>query len=711
MAMIEALTWSKDSIVNVDKDIINNQTGTASVTDKSLTLDGVSTVTYSYTYDTTNKTLKTSNLKFYLDVINQDITINSRYDESVQVEVHIQYYKENISDTGVMLGYVLGGTDTIQVNPYYRHEDMPNSGYIKEIEVETNNQFISLIEVNFINTSTNQVIFVDPKIYHSMSVADALENFEFDNNDGVVTYNDLILYTTDGSWEISNTDEQKYIEVVIPEEYCKQVSDAFGFLFLDWLFTDIDGNPIIDTVHTQQKIVYPSGTYTVNNGRCQINPKGNGIKKIRAELTGLNQVYDEKHLTITNNNVTDIALRINNASGKIDGNGVIDAYLEVIPVTNKTGVSSSHQDIKIVSLESYDGVGLADYTNFTGQLLNGRVNIGFIGKQNGKVKLIVEVNVLNSPSYQRLNPVGFRKEFIIDVVNVVPKPDFYLVYYNGTEIDANTPYLRIGVKTDLPNNIGATQSQYTFQALDAGADVAIQPETTVEGKELIYRIYPLGIGKVQLKFTPYYWIPNRWHAQNPLITEIEVKEVTTVISTTLTSNTGIFEINNPTGQLEVEATSNYTYHNGYVWSQRTIDGGSVTLAANGNIVTITANKEGKLELVCKPNSGPEAVKEIVVSNQYPVGVNLHTGTEPAKVLLNSQITVYAEPTTPCATSYDKYNFIINKVTDTANTQINVTNAKYLTFTGNGLGTVRIDCTRQVDNKFMGSIEIEIVDTI
>ena len=102
--MADNLVFSPDSIIDLTKDVASETTGTVTISDGVLVLSPVSSATFSYSFDTYDNKLKANSLRAVLDVINSNTTVNSRYDESVQVELYIQYYKEVLDSDGSLQG-------------------------------------------------------------------------------------------------------------------------------------------------------------------------------------------------------------------------------------------------------------------------------------------------------------------------------------------------------------------------------------------------------------------------------------------------------------------------------------------------------------------------------------------------------------------------------------------------------------------------------
>ena len=176
------------------------------------------------------------------------------------------------------------------------------------------------------------------------------------------------------------------------------------------------------------------------------------------------------------------------------------------------------------------------------------------------------------------------------------------------------------------------------------------------------------------------------------------------------TNTGLFEITQGSGQLEVYPRPNYDYYGGYSFSQVSIDGGSVTITDKGDYALITGNKNGKLELICTPTYGPSASCEITVSGQYPEEVKLTCADNIFKIPINGTLMVYAEAGNKPNSNYDKYDWSGEKLDADVGYSSSVWD-KYCKYTGTALGKFRLSAIRQVDSKFMASQVIKVVQSL
>lgn len=721
--MTESLVWNKKSIINIDTDTMTKSTGTATVSDGSLVLGANSSATYNYSYDTTSKVMQTKNLKFVLDVLNSDETVNSRYDESVQVEIYIQYYKKQLDDKGNVTGYLLGINDTYQINPYFKHEV---EGYTNEYEVDINDDMMVFIEINFINTSTNQITFISPKVFNSMTIMDAIDEYGGGDTPGGDTpplIEDLVIYSTSGNYTIGDTDGELILQVGVPDEYIVKYANSIDGVDLQWTFTDTSGTPHTFKTYEQlaKKVTYEetdeSGnvttitkTFRLVFGQCVLKAYGDGVFKIRVALTDEPTIYAERLITIKNNNVADMELTIGSPSGKIDGTNYSNASIKLLPETNR---DSYVRDIEVVSLETYDGYGKAKIGNWTGKVQSGIVNFQIKGISKGKVKLTVRIDGSSVDSNNRFFPIGFTKEFILDVVGVPELADLYTRFPNGKIIDATKEYIDIIVGTNRAYNLRYNYSTYGLESLDGVGQGYVNLLTDSDNKELTYRIYPVAIGKI--KFWGNMYENNTSVYNNVYVGRVEVEiDITALykeLTTALTTNTGLFEITQGDGQLEVHCTPNYSYAGNYSFSQASIDGGSVNISNQSNYALLTAVKDGRLNLVCKPARGKAVQHEIVISGQYPKDVQLTTPDNADMIVAGGQLTITGTPGKPYSTRYYKFKWIIDKVNPEVGYNSTSDGYSYITITGKGLGLIRVNCYNYYTNEFLASRIFKVVQSI
>lgn len=703
--MTESLVWNKKSIMDLTIDTMIESTGTATLSDGSLTLGANSSCAFSYTFDTTNNIMETSDLKFILNVINSNETVSSRYDESVQIEAYIQYYEKTVDSSGNITGYLLGGNDTYQINPYFRHEV---EGYTDTYEVNIDKNMLSHITIYFINMYDNTITFVNPRVFNSMSVMDAIDEYGGGEEPGPsepTLKNDLILYSTSGNYTISNTDGQLTLEVELSDDIIKKYANR-DEISLRWLCTakSGQGSALIGPA-SDYKYVYIDGVkYTIYNSYRTITAISNGVINVRVEIDGDNTVYAERNITMTNNEVVDMELKIESPSGKVEGTNYSNASIKLLPETNRSGYGGAGDDMKIISLVTYDG-GEAEIGSWEGTIEGGRVNFQIRGKKSGKVKLTVQI----IPGvYTNFYPLGFTKEFIIDVVGIPVLSDLYTRTPNGKVIDVTKEYIDIIVGTNRSNTL-STSSSYGLESLDGVGQGYVTLLNSSDSKELTYRVYPVAVGKIK------FWgnMQEDYSGYKPVgrvEVNIDITALYKELTTEITTNTGLFEITQGGGQLEVHCTPNYSYAGDYSFSQVSIDGGSVSIDDKGDYALITADREGKFNLICKPDRGKSVQREINVSNQYPENVQLTCADNIFKVPINGTLIVYAEAGNKPNSNYDRYNWEAEKL-DADVGYSGDTWDKNCKFTGTALGKFRLSAVRRVDSKFMTSQVIKVVQTL
>lgn len=709
--MIESLVWNKESILNIDKDTMYESTGTVTVSNESLVLEAKSSATYDYTFDTTDNTLETSDLQFILNVINSNTTVSSRYDESVQVETYIKYYEKQVDNSGNVTGYILGNTDTYQINPYFRHE---SEGYTDTYEVSIEKNYTVELKIKFINNSDNTVTFVNPRVFNSMSVMDAIDEYGGGQSGGDTPplIDALTLYSLEEKYTIDTMDGSLTLQVYIPDEYVnkhKYKSGSEWRIGIKFKVTTLSGNILYYTNRSEniwQDFTLEDGTKSsvfITSGRyTYAMAGGNGKFRVRAELDGDSTIYAERDITVTNNNVNDMQLIIDSASGKIDGNEVLSGRVKILPEMTRRGPGGSFDDVTM-QLTSYDG-GDATITSGGGDLSGGVIPFTVIGRTNGKVKLTVTTIALSTYSYQRLFPSGFTKEFIIDVVNVtghvfVDTPD-------GTVLDNTKEYIDLILTTNY--GTGMNLNSFSVQSLDGNGKAAASKIINEDYKAGL-RIYALDIGKIKVSG----YISNRWvdlSFNDYFEQEIDITGLYKELTTEITTNTGLFEITQGGGQLEVHCTPNYSYAGGYSFSQVSIDGGSVSIDDKGDYALITANKEGRLNLICTPTYGKSVQCEISVSNQYPENVQLTCADNIFKVPINGTLMIYAEAGNKPNSNYDKYDWVSEKLDSDVNLEFTGWD-KYARYKGLNLGKIRVSAVRKVDSKFMASQVIKVVQSL
>lgn len=714
--MVESLVWSPESIMDLSKDTLidTETTGTVTLSDSVLELNGEARAVFSYTYDAAENILETSDLQLVLDVINSDTTINSRYDESVQVELYMQYYKEELDSSGNVTGYVLGHTETYQINPYFKHEI---EGYTNTYEISVDKNRVVYIEVHFINVSENIVKFVNPKIYNSMKVLDAINEYgggdSGDSGGGSVPLlKDLTIYVESGSTTLKHFKDKVVLGVAVPHDLLLKYNDGD----IHWTITALTGEmhwqtgyeSYYERVETTNDEGEPiTKDFYISAGKMIFSGLSDGTVKIRASLSVDNTIYDERNISIINCDIKDYSLVVNTEDGKIHGNGANNVTVKLLPLSGRTNIDTWHDGIN-VSIKTYD-TGQAKlssgHTSGSFKVIDDTFDFSIYGVVDGKILITLENDNTNCEYY----PGYFYKEFIVDVVNTVVVPDVYISSIDEGMGDGTSESYNISVSTTRSYSL-RTDSGYGIESVDGNGKAYVKCISTGNSRTLTYEICPIALGKVKFYGNMHEYVSGGSVYVGRVEYEFEItslfKELTGIVET----NTGLFEITQGAGQLEVYPRPNYSYYGGYSFSQVSIDGGSVSISDKGDYALITGDKEGRLELICKPTYGPNLSCEISVSNQYPEDVKLTTADNIFKVPINGSLMIYAEANDNPNPNFNKYNWAIEKLDADGGCSYNYWNDS-IKLTGTSLGKLRLNCARQVDNKYLTSQVVKVVQSL
>ena len=722
--MVESYVWSKESIMNLSTDTIVEYEGDVSLSNSTLVLNGLSSAKFSYAFNTTDKVLQSNELGIDLIVENDNIEANSRYGEDIQVELYIQYYDDVLDDNGQIAGYIIGGRDTYQLHPYFRHEV---DGYTSRLEIEIYNKKIANIDVLFINSSEDRVEFKNIQMFNSITVMDAISMYGGSGAGGggdtpaPPLIDGITLYSTSGSYTIDVMGGELILETLLSDDLILQYAGGTNGrqVELTWLITCLSGAENIGrTQYTISQRVENGVDYALFYGRQVFKALGNGVYNVRVEITNNPTIYTEKNITILNNNITDIEMTILSDNGKLNSDTITNCTLKLLPENNKTQ-ANSHDDIK-VTISSYDGNGLAyiwepsqnyKYSNRNYKVSGGVVNLQLVGAYNGKVKVTVEfINNVNI-QYNILYPAGFIKEFIIDVVGIPVSNYVYIDIPAGNVINDSMDRLQVYVKCDSERIYkgGTNGSTYGVESVD-GLGSAVVTVDTNDGyaNTISYSIIPLTPGKIR------FWTNTVTYSGKVvyyIAEEIDIESIKNIPETIIETNTGMFEIASGGGQLEVYPRPNYDWSGDWSFSQATIDGGSVTIQDKGVYALVTADKNGRLNFICTPAKGKPISCELSISNQYPESVTLTTGAgsseENFKVGVGSTLTIYVEPEQIVNNTHNRYNFLVDKIDSNVNVNMSMS-TNYCVITGRQVGKFRLNISRYVDNKFLTSVIIEVV---
>lgn len=714
--MVESLVWSPESIMDLSKDTLidTETTGAVTLSDSVLELNGEARAVFSYTYDAAENILETSDLQLVLDVINSDTTINSRYDESVQVELYMQYYKEELDSSGSVTGYVLGHTETYQINPYFKHEI---EGYTNTYEISVDKNRVVYIEVHFINVSENIVKFMNPKIYNSMKVIDAINEYGGGDSGGsgggdVPLLKDLTIYVESGSTTLKHFKDKVVLGVAVPHDLLLKYNDGS----IHWTITTLTGEVHWETSHesyyervetTNDEGAPIIKDFHISSGKMIFTGLSDGTVRIRASLNVDNTIYDERNISIINCDIKDYSLTINTEDGKIHGSGATNVTVKLLPISGRTNIGTWHAGIN-VNIKTYD-TGQAKLssgsTSGSFKVIDDTFNFSIYGVVDGKILITLENVNINCEYY----PGYFYKEFIVDVVNTVVLPDVYVSSADEGIGNGISESYNLSVSTTRSPSL-RTDSGYGIESIDGNGKAYVKCISTGNSRTLTYEICPMALGKVKFYGNMHEYVSGASIYVGRVEYEFEITALYKELTGTVETNTGLFEITEGAGQLEVYPRPNYSYYGGYSFSQLSIDGGSVSISDKGDYALITADREGKLELICKPAHGPNLSCEISVSGQYPENVKLVTADNIFKVPINGNLTVYAEAGNNPNSAHNRYGWTGDKLDSDVDYSLSSSNLN-TKITGRALGKFKLNCDRYVDGKLMASQVIKVVQSL
>lgn len=720
--MNESIVWSPDSIMNIAEDTMSNSSGTVSTSGSSLILAAKSEAVYTYTFDTSDNMIKASNLRLSLNVKNSDSTAVSRYDESVQVELTIQYYKEVVGNDGVATGYELGTIDTYQVNPYFNHE---TDGYFKNYDLDIEDTPLVFIEVKFINTSDNEVTFISPLVINSMTVMDAITAYGGSGGGGgggtepeLQMINDLILYSETDNYKIDVYNGKLTLKVSIPPKYFEGTNN--NRLNVSWVFETLSGNPIYRSGYNNYDYIINGVQYSANSGVCHIeNTYSNGTFKVRASIvdsvTG-NIVYDEKTISIINCNIDDVSIEVLDTEGKIRG---CDGTKVRFTINNNLGNITGN--LLRLTVEKYD----------TGQLEIQKFNDGYLatplkfvdnvaetivgGINDGKAKIILKPD-------NNVYPTTFKKEFIVDVVEATPS-EIYLVA-DKTEIRSHNDIVNLTITSNTNTLLDGGMSSIKITYPNGGklgrngyngvADALIW---TMSGNRNVLTNTTFGLDKgkailvAEMKTIADGTITYTSEPIEINITFADEAEPTPVLE----SSTGVFRIDKGGGQLVLTPIPGYSWYDNYDYSKISVDGGDCdTSFINGrpNKLSIKATKDGTVRITAKPTYGPEISADIVITGQSPEGVTLSVDTGTTKMLVGNSLIVRATPSNNPNPNNYRFRWDVQKLDTSVNyNQSTRDNDTAYEITGRSIGRLLVRCMDYNTYALLGTIELEVVDKL
>lgn len=764
------VVYSKESLVDITTDSTTSTLGTVDISSGQITIGPKSSVSYEYTYEAGQESsIITDILQLDCSVIGLTTGMTTRYNRYLSILIKIQYYLEVIE--GETKTYYDGNTDTFEIYPYLSNESNNTSyniylqnSYIKKINITYKNDYES-----------NSVKYNDIKLKYSMSLLEAINKYGggstfipgsnslkfYSVNDkySIDSYGDSLIMKID-------IDENNWEEVVKP--YIRPEKSTYGrntmvydenginHIFslnntkmayrakIRWtvrsksdnsraFWNEVYGNEQIIYVKEDRDLsdeeksslssvvgkaydreynrVLNSGDcwsemeVYIENRYCKIIGYKTDTLVVRAEYMDAPNIYFEKEVKINNCSVVDFKLTFDNNEMKIRGKSIQFATLDIIPsnirpdskykyAANLSCISYDETNGKVVIVDDNGD----EYDNINYEKLPARVKIK--GRNNGKVLFTAKTD--------GLYPSGFSKSWIVEVVDVPEYSDLYTKTPNGTVIDETKEYIDIIVGTNKSKYLD-TDSRYGLESLDGVGQGYVKLLSSNNNKELTYRIYPLSVGKIK------FWgsmqeddLGNLYVGRVEI--EVDITALYKELTTNLTTNTGLFEITQGGGQLEVYCTPNYNYAGSYSFSQVSVDGGYVEMNDYENKVRITADREGQTTLICKPERGPAVSHIITVSNQYPSNVKLTTPDNIDMIVSGGQLTVTGTPGNSYNNRHYSFKWVFDMVTPEVDYDIRYDNY-FIRITGKRLGLLRVNCYREVDNKFVTSRVFKVVQSI
>lgn len=764
------VVYSKESIVDITTDSTTSTFGTVDISGGQITLGPQSSVSYEYNYEAgQDSSIITDILQLDCSIIGLTTGMTTRYNRYLSVLIKVQYYLEIVE--GETKTYYDGNTDTFEIYPYLSHESnntlyniaLQNS-YIKKITITYKNNYsndsvkytniklkysMSLLEAidkygggspsvpgsnslkfysvddkySIDNYGDSLIMKIDidesnweevvkPYIKHTESITRVSTHYYNKNgiNYSFELYNPVMIYTADIRWTVRGKSDVKwafsadvygseqimYIKEArdLSDEEKARLSSETGSVY------DREYNRILNSGDCWSEL-----KVNIKSRYCKIIGYKTETLVVRAEYIDAPNIYFEQEVKINNCSVVDFKLTFDDNDMEIHGSDIQFATLEIIP---SNVIKDEHSKTAAnLSCISYDEMGgIARFVGDDGSennsvdysTLPARVKIK--GRNNGKV--------LFTAKTVGLFPEGFSKSWIAEVFDTTDFTDLYTRTPNGKVIDATKEYIDIIVGTNRNYKLGHYYSNYGLESLDGVGQGYITKLTNYDNKELTYRIYTLTPGKIK------FWGEMSAYVSGSYIyvgrVEVDITALYKELTTEITTNTGLFEITQGGGQLEVHCTPNYSYAGRYSFSQVSIDGGSVSIDDKGDYALITADKEGRLNLICKPDRGNPVQCEISVSNQYPKDVKLTCADNIFKVPINGTLMIYAEASNKPNSNYDKYEWIGEKLDSDVN-WVTTTWDKYAKYKGLNLGKLRVSVQRKVDSKFMASQVVKVVQSL
>lgn len=172
------IIYSKDSICNLDIDVVDNSTGTFQKVGAGIRLDKNSSCGYKYTFSKTSdlgKVLRCDYIMLDCTVTAQSNEMSTRYNNNVVLELGIQLYKDVKDDNGNTVDIVDGEFKRFTIYPYLSHE---KDGYIRALSIPIDDRQIKEVTLKLCYNDgiDENVTFKSVKLLPSVKPEDAIES-------------------------------------------------------------------------------------------------------------------------------------------------------------------------------------------------------------------------------------------------------------------------------------------------------------------------------------------------------------------------------------------------------------------------------------------------------------------------------------------------------------------------------------------------------
>ena len=168
--MASSVNYEPQSIIEIKTDSYTVVAGAVS-RGAYLELGENSKCYFLYTFDTVSKKLRTSDLRLRFDMLSDQSDLMSRYIDSAQINIKIQYMKEVLDSNNLVTGYVDGAFENYQVFPYYNHE---TDGFIKYVDMEVPNDYIKSIKIEVVNNTAYTIKYNYIWLFYGVTTKEAI---------------------------------------------------------------------------------------------------------------------------------------------------------------------------------------------------------------------------------------------------------------------------------------------------------------------------------------------------------------------------------------------------------------------------------------------------------------------------------------------------------------------------------------------------------